>query len=233
MTEDSFARTVLLQVEARIHDLMPEILAKRHSITWKPDDSPVTDADLLVEREVSALLHTLLPQLLMVAEESYMPGSDREPTAHPWIAVLDPIDGTENFCSGLREWGVSLSLWRHGQHAASMLLLPELGARIMSGDRVPRFASRIRGLSSSLTPAVIADHAGGEFRIMGCAVYNLYNVVRGSFQRFTNPKGACSWDILAGLMLAREQGCTVEVEGKPYDGGYLQGSGKYRIDLFN
>ena len=37
-----------------------------------------------------------------------------------WIAVLDPIDGTENFCSGLKEWGVSLSIWQGARHAGSL-----------------------------------------------------------------------------------------------------------------
>ena len=29
-----------------------------------------------------------------------------------------------------------------------------------------------------------------EYRVTGCAVYNLINVIRGSFCRFVNPKGA-------------------------------------------
>ena len=66
---------------------------------------------------------------------------------------------------------------------------------------------------------------------MGCAVYNLYNVIRGSFARFTNPRGAHAWDLLPGLMLALEHKCDVEVEGKPYHGEFLEPGRKYRVDI--
>lgn len=71
----------------------------------------------------------------------------------------------------------------------------------------------------------------GEYRIFGCAVYNIYNVIRGSFKRFINPKGAYVWDILPGTMLAFEQGCRVLVDDAPYNGTYLDPSRKYRITI--
>ena len=62
--------------------------------------------------------------------------------------------------------------------------------------------SRITGFSSSMHPQITASlNEGGENRILGCAVYNLFNVARGAFARFVNPKGARVWDLLAGLML--------------------------------
>ena len=68
---------------------------------------------------------------------------------------------------------------------------------------------------------------------MGCAVYNLLNVTRGSLARFINPSGAKSWDVLAGLMLAREHGCHVKVEGRDYDGRYLGPDKRHRFDVLH
>jgi myo-inositol-1(or 4)-monophosphatase len=226
------ALSALDSARNKVQSLMPRIQSLRGSITWKEDGSPVTEADVLVERELADHLARVLPGSRLIGEETYSAGDDDDLAG--WLAVLDPIDGTENFCSGMMEWGVSLSLWRDGTHQASMLLMPELNACLRSGDAVARHGSRIVGLSSSLPPETVAEAAGeAEVRVMGCAVYNLYNVARGAYRRFFNPRGARSWDILAGLAIAREQGCAVTVEGAPYDGQYLPASGRYRFDIRN
>jgi len=225
MDIDNILRTLSKLVVA----LLPELNALRYEITWKPDGSPVTEADILLESKITALLEGQIPGIQIVGEETYKTGTavDRE-----WVAVVDPIDGTENFCSGLREWGVAVSVWQSGAHRGSMLLMPELGERMLTGDipRVPR--SRIVGFSSSFNDEIgrqLGENVEG--RIMGCAVYNLFNVIRGSFSRFVNPKGAYSWDLLAGVALAYEAGCEVIVEGKQYDGEFLEPDRRYCVDI--
>lgn len=212
-------------VEARL----PALLALRHTITWKPDGSPVTDADLMVEAEVSAALVDLVGPVQLISEERHVSGTA---VGRGWIAVLDPIDGTENFCSGLPIWGVSLALYCDGAHQGSLIALPELGVRMHTGLIVTTPFSRMTGLSSTHARAV-GQHIGAfsEPRIMGSAVFNLYNVVRGSFQRFINPVGAECWDILAGVNLALEAGCAVYINGEQYDGQFLGPDQRYRVDI--
>jgi myo-inositol-1(or 4)-monophosphatase len=223
--------TLLDRANTFILKTLPELLAYRFDVRWKKDDSPVTQADILLEQRLGAWLAERLPGLTLIGEESYASEATTLP-ADGWVAVLDPIDGTENFCSGLVEWGVSLSLWRNGTHRGSLLALPELGAHLRTGQVVPYMRSRITGFSSSIVPA-IADgiKEAGEARILGCAVYNLYNVTRGALARFVNPKGAHSWDLLAGVLLAREHGCDVWIDGKIYDGSFLAPDRKYRVDI--
>jgi myo-inositol-1(or 4)-monophosphatase len=222
---------LLRDVRTVVGDALPQLLARRYDIRWKADGSPVTEADLFLERHLAGWLGERLPGLTMIGEESFRdaaPASDLS----GWVAVLDPIDGTENFCSGLKEWGVSLSLWHGGDHAGSLLILPELGESLASGDVIARVPSRITGYSSSMHPAIISGMAeGGEARVFGCAVYNLFNVARGAFARFVNPKGARVWDLLAGLMLAREQGCDILVDGQSYDGSFLDPRRRYCVDI--
>lgn len=224
------ANSVLVQVKDLVFQLLPEIYSARYEVEWKADGSPVTKADLLVERKISDLLKQLLPGIVVLGEETFSASTSDDRAG--WVAVLDPIDGTENFCSGFKEWGVSLSLWRAGRHEASLLLMPELGEWLMTGDRPSRLRSRIVGLSSTVSPETMeALQSIHEARIMGCAVYNLYNVVRGAFARFINPKGAYSWDLLAGIMLAQEHGCDIIIDGEPYDGRFLEAGRRYRVDI--
>lgn len=208
---------------------LPALQDRRYDITWKPDGSPVTAADIYLEQAIASFLHSKLTDLTFIGEESWKEGNIH---AGRWRAVLDPIDGTENFCSGLKEWGTSLSIWHENEHAGSLLMMPELGEVMSSGNipRVPR--SRIVGFSSSYHPMIGEGlEANPEGRIMGCAVYNLFNVIRGAYARFVNPKGARSWDLLAGVALAHEVGCEILINDKAYDGQFLEPDQRYRVDI--
>lgn len=221
--------SLLQQFQVFVESTLPDLQERRYDVTWKPDGSPVTAADIFLEKAIENWLQTRLPGLVLIGEESWTP---EQKDGTDWVAVLDPIDGTENFCSGLKEWGTSLSIWRGGHHQGSAILMPELGEFMTSGEipLVPR--SRIVGFSSSYIDDIgrgLAENAEG--RIMGCAVYNLYNVIRGSFARFVNPKGAYSWDLLAGVELAREAGCVVKIDGEDYDGKFLEPGKRYRVDI--
>ncbi|MGE8548990.1 MAG: inositol monophosphatase family protein [Alcaligenes sp.] len=225
------AKLILQECSDLIYELMPEVMRRRFKIKYKSDNSPVTEADYLIEKEVSAYLKSKVSDLVFVGEESF---SLEEIDPNATIALLDPIDGTENFCSGLKEWGTSLGIWKGGEHLASMLLLPELGGKLATGDKVEKRTSRITGLSSSFHEDILKEIKDNqESRITGCAVYNLYNVATGAFKRFVNPKGAYAWDLLPGLMIALEQNCEVYVNGELYDGKFLQPNRKYRVDIRN
>lgn len=224
-------RELLHGIAALVAAEMPQIQARRYDITLKPDGSPVTQADIMLEQLIHAYVKERIDDLTFVGEESFDPATLGNGT---YMALLDPIDGTENFCSGLKEWGVSFGLWRAGQHLGSMLLLPELGERMITGEPIQKVRSRITGFSSSFSEQILEQMRDEvESRIMGCAVYNLYNVVRGAYRRFSNPKGAYAWDLLPGLMLALEHGCDVKVDGEIFDGSLLEPGRKYRVDILH
>jgi myo-inositol-1(or 4)-monophosphatase len=222
-------REVLDEICELIIQHMPQIEATRYKITLKEDGTPVTSSDLYVENLVHNFVKEKFPRVVFIAEESF---NYRNFHTEDYIVVLDPIDGTENFCSGLKEWGISFGIWMGNSFQGAFLLMPELGLKLMTGDKLEKISSRLTGVSSSISQSIL-DLIGepGEYRITGCAVYNLYNVIRGSFQKFVNPKGAHVWDLLPGMMLALEHGCTVYVEGEPYSGQFLNPTKKYRIEV--
>jgi fructose-1,6-bisphosphatase/inositol monophosphatase family enzyme len=212
-----------------VTESLPDICSLRSSRVVKADNSYVTKGDLLVQEITKNIFTEQIPSVLIVSEESRIPSESGKTGI---TIVLDPIDGTENFTSGLSEWGISVSCYENGIHAGSLIGCPEMNMWIKTGDKIERHQSRIQGLSSSLNKEdILRATEGFEYRIMGCCVYNMMNVIRGSFHSFENPKGAWSWDILAGLNLALEHGLTVTVEGKPYEGQYLQPTQKYRFKI--
>lgn len=212
-----------------IMDNLNRIEETRYQITVKEDGSLVTESDLYVEKLVFDFVKSRLHQVVFIGEESF--AFNHEETDH-YIVMFDPIDGTENFCTGLKEWGAAFSLWKGKAHLGSFLFMPELGLRLMTGDIVSPLHSRLTGLSCAITEGLIDIlREQGEYRMFGCSVYNIYNVVKGSFSRFVHPKGAYVWDILPGMMLALEHGCKVLVNEEPFDGQFLDPSKKYRVDI--
>jgi myo-inositol-1(or 4)-monophosphatase len=227
------SRVFLDLVQQRIVQALPRIRQLRPTRRSKPDGSYVTDADLLVEKVLFEQVGESLPEAAIVSEER---GSTRplvsSGTHDGLVVVIDPIDGTENFTSGLLEWGVSISIYAGPKHVSSLLGCPELQLWLRTGQPIEKSTSRIRGLSSSLRKSdLLQIEDGFEYRILGCCVYNLLNVVRGAFHSFENPRGARSWDILAGLNLAVEHGLNVTVESQEYAGQYLPPTEKYRFKI--
>lgn len=229
MNDREFLRNLLLEVDQLVVDLMPRLRELRSQVTIKGDDTPVTAADVLVQESIEAHLAENLEGLTFVGEEGSF-SEDHDLSG--WIAVVDPIDGTENFASGLPEWGTSITIWRDGEHAASMISLPDLGQRLITGDEIEYSSSRITAFSSGINDVLAAQLAETpQARLIGAAVYNLYGVITGRFARFINPVGAYSWDLLAGLSLALEHNCEVYLDDELYTGSYLKPGRRYRVDI--
>ena len=213
---------------------LKDILNLRDQIKQKIDGSYVSEGDLLVQSIIFDYLSDQMPEHELISEEME-PFDNSDWNINGSYVVLDPIDGTENFISGLREWGVGISIYTHGVHQQSCIYLPELNDVQITGMPIHNFKSRIIGLSSSLSKEDIATlpDKNCEYRIIGCSMYNTLSAVRGSFFSFENVNGVNCWDILPGLNLALEHGLEVSVDGKAYDGRILFPIKKYKIKITN
>ena len=89
---------------------------------------PVTAADRAAELAMRALIRSSFPEHGIVGEEF---GDERADAEYVW--VLDPIDGTKSFISGMPAWGTLIALTRRGQPIFGMMHQPFFGERF-SGD---------------------------------------------------------------------------------------------------
>src|SRR5207244_6545476 len=74
----------------------------------KPDLTPVTAADRAAEAAMRALIEEQFPDHGIIGEEF---GRVREEAEFSW--VLDPIDGTKSFISGVPLFGTLIALTHH------------------------------------------------------------------------------------------------------------------------
>ena len=215
-----------------IRSKLNEILELRSTGTLKADNTFVSEGDLLCESLIFSYLKDNLANYIVISEESNNDISDID--GAEFVVTVDPIDGTENFVSGLKEWGVGISVYRNGKHYQSMIALPELDICFCTGEKLERIKkSRICGLSSYMTPEDFEVLGGGlEYRIMGCCMYNMYNVIHGSYKQFQHLKGCFSRDILPGINLALEHGLSVIIDGKAYNGEFLKPGMRYMFEVY-
>ncbi|MEL6737119.1 MAG: inositol monophosphatase family protein, partial [Pseudomonadota bacterium] len=77
---------------------------------------PVTEADKAAETAIISVLHDAFPDHGIVGEEH----GSRAPDAD-WQWIVDPIDGTRAFISGLPVWGTLIGLYWRGIPLAGVL----------------------------------------------------------------------------------------------------------------
>src|SRR5215217_861163 len=89
---------------------------------------PVTAADRAAEAAMRTLIRESFPAHGIIGEEY---GSEQADAEYVW--VLDPIDGTKAFISGMPVWGTLIGLARFGEPVFGMMHQPFIGERF-AGD---------------------------------------------------------------------------------------------------
>lgn len=119
-----------LRLALELCDLSDEVTLGRFrredlQVRTKPDMTPVSDADMAVERAVRDRLTQARPGDVVVGEE--YGGAEVDGAARRWI--IDPIDGTKGYVRGLPVWATLLALEEDGELTVGVISAPALGRR--------------------------------------------------------------------------------------------------------
>lgn len=85
---------------------------------------PVTEGDQAAEAAIRALIEREFPEHGILGEEYGSVGLDRD-----YVWVIDPIDGTRAFISGLPVWGTLVGLYHKGEAVMGLMDQPFTGER--------------------------------------------------------------------------------------------------------
>ena len=210
---------------------MEDIKNLKNKTIQKSDNSFVSEGDLLVQKLIGDEIKKKYNNYFFISEEN--DHKEKWKKYNDFI-VLDPIDGTDNFISGMKEWGVGISIFKNKEHTESMIFLPDMNITLKSGDKVSKNKSRIIGMSSRYFKKGLKPCDNNfEYRALGCSMINMYYVITGSFKSYVDTNGGFIWDILPGLNLALENNCEVYVEGEKYNGQFLSPDKRYKLEILN
>lgn len=115
------------------------VYASPSRVDAKADGSPVTEADIASERLIRAGLAEVLPDVPVIAEESFKgmagPAPDR-------FVLVDPLDGTREFISRNGEFTVNIGLVENGKPVAGCIYAPARDLLFLGGEAAYRATVR-------------------------------------------------------------------------------------------
>jgi histidinol phosphatase-like enzyme (inositol monophosphatase family) len=199
---------------------------------------PVTEADREAERAIRALIADRYPGQGILGEEF---GGENSDSPYQWI--IDPIDGTRAFISGIPVWGTLVGLTVEGEAVAGLMSQPFTGELFFAtgegaryegpgGDRA--LATRqTTSLSDAIlfttTPALFSgasrsryDRLEEKVRLAryGTDCYAFAMVAAGQVDIVADP-GLQSYDIAALIPIIEQAGGVVTT----FDGGPAEAGG--------
>jgi myo-inositol-1(or 4)-monophosphatase len=160
------------------------------------------------------------------------------------LILIDPIDGTENFASGLPIWGVGLAYFVKNKIQATCVLFPEMklfhasSAVIM--DKSCVYSQLRRGSSkrsNCVHPAnfeknsLFEDSFTYQNRILGCSLMNISLACYDAWIFKSSGPGLKTWDFLPAILPALENGKLVYVNKNAYSGEYLSEEKRYHLQI--
>ncbi len=196
----------------------------------KNGGDPVTDA----EREVNQLLFEMLVQSGegWLSEES-ADNADRLTRSRVWL--VDPLDGTKEYVSGIPEWCISIALMEEGRLVAAGVLNPctdemvygsaDSGV-VASAGSAKALDCESPGVSEPLVLGSRSEVKRGEwerfraakFRMqpMGSVAYKLALVAAGKADATWTLVPKHEWDVAAGVALVLfSEGLVLRLDGRP------------------
>jgi 3'(2'), 5'-bisphosphate nucleotidase len=204
--------------------------------TTKPDDSPLTEADLRSQRLIEAALRSLTPGLPVLSEEATrVPFAERALWRRYWL--VDPLDGTREFLARNGEFTVNIALVEGHTPVLGVVHVP---VSDLSYEGVPGEGAWRRSDGSTAQPIRVAVPARAPVRVVGSRAHrgdSLQGFLArlgphqllavGSARKFcliaegaadVYPRlGATSeWDTAAGqAVVTAAGGAVVQLDGRP------------------
>lgn len=199
---------------------------------------PVTEADRAAERAIRALIEAVYPGHGILGEEYGSKGTDRK---HVW--VIDPIDGTRAFISGIPVWGTLIGLKEDGAAVAGLMAQPFTGEifHALEGEAFLQRLGKSRRLQCrntenladatlmTTTPALFNGAARERFDTLeskvrlsryGCDCY-AYAMLAAGFVDLVVETGLNPYDIVALVPIIENAGGVITCRdgSRPENGG--------------
>lgn len=99
------------------------VYEKAIEVRYKPDHSPLTEADLKGNQIIVSALQRDYPEIPVLTEEAV--GDFKGVNAEGFYWLVDPLDGTKEFIQRNGEFTVNIALIHQGEPMLGVVLAPE------------------------------------------------------------------------------------------------------------
>lgn len=188
--------------------------------SWnKSDKTPITEADLAVDRELRERLTAARPDYGWLSEETKDDASRLE-RRRVWI--VDPIDGTKGFVRGNDQWCISAALVEDGVPVVGVIANPatgelfeavrNAGARVNGKRLAAPSREDVSGCTMVMHKSIVGSGKWGKpWPDLSLAMWNsmalrLCRVATGEAHGTVVVSHKCDWDLAAADLIVREAG---------------------------
>ncbi|MEM7209936.1 MAG: histidinol-phosphatase [Pseudomonadota bacterium] len=203
-TLSSFACT--LADQARL--ISREHFRRQFDIEAKSDDSPVTVADRNIEERLRVLINESFPKHGILGEEFENEGLDRE-----FVWVLDPIDGTRSFITGMPTFGTLISLLHNQQPILGVIDMPMLDERWVGGSATQTLFNQTTARTSDCSSVKACRLAATQPEMFNQQQLRAFSTIK-SQTGFFRYGGDC---YNYGLLASGHTDLVIEADLKPFD----------------
>ena len=225
--DGSAVEALAIDLARRAGELLAGRFGAAVAVEYKDESrrDPVTEVDRECQRMVSDAIEEAFPSHGFLGEEG---GSEDEQVVPDVVWVVDPLDGTKNYASGVPIYACSIGVLHRGEPVVGAVCLPwpgkdgglvlhgsagsgayAGGRRVSVGDGPRPEGTRLAAVPGSFLSLFRPDGGLGrdlgEHRVAGSTVYEVALTVMGRLQlaAATSPR---IWDVAAGAVLVREAG---------------------------
>lgn len=189
-------------------------------IQYKDGGSPVTEADLAVDRMLKERLSRFDPAIAWLSEETE---DDPARLGRDLVWVVDPIDGTRSFAQGRPDWGVAIGLLAGGRPVLGVLHVPvdektytarQGGGAFLNGETIAISGhtsvagARLAGQQAMLDALEEGTGPGAFSRLprVHSLAYRIAHVADGRADGGLSSKNPHDWDLAAVHAILTEAG---------------------------
>ncbi len=213
----------LLRTAAVTAGIIAASYFRRDLKTWtKENASPVSEADIVLDKFLHSALTTARPSYGWLSEESV---DDPARVAAPRAFVVDPIDGTRGFIRGEDSWTISLAVVEGERPVAGVVYAPARdemydaflggGARL-NGQPIVRRPPPDRHAPLIPAPGAVhqelqaagLDYTRGPF--YPSLAYRLVQITTGRLDATVVRRGSQDWDLAGAASILAECGIGLE-----------------------
>ena len=110
---------------------------------------PVTEADRAAERVIRSVIEENFPDHTIIGEEH-----DNKITSSPFTWIIDPIDGTRSFISGVPMWGTLIGLAHENNTFAGIMTQPFTGESFLGMPGIATYQRGNKGAQNMSTSGI-------------------------------------------------------------------------------
>ncbi len=221
---DTFLYAGKISLELREKGLIKKI---------KPDNTPVSNGDLKVNKIITEKITNLTPNIPIISEET---SDNKSKTDLKDFWLIDPIDGTYDYINDLEEFTINAGLIINKEPAAGLIYAPakkrmfysygkELAFELVNGkenklnslEKLSKKGITFVSYSNTLKPEIEKIHKDLNVKnfVRMKSSLKFCVIAAGEFDGYVAEPRACEWDIAAGHAILEHSGGTVlDFDGK-------------------